>query len=165
MQLSIYLCSFSSTCFGLLRPSSEAMDVIISLHMQHMVSLVQLGVGLEECVCWWRVAVQCSARAERTQINTQLHQVGKSFRISNQNARYNSPKNLCRNLKRFLLCRFENFCVLCKGSKRCGEDRNQKGGGLLGKSFIFLYISAPHLSLLLASHQECGRSQFPVVIY
>ena len=28
------------------------------LHMQHMVSLVLLGVSLEECVCWWRVAVQ-----------------------------------------------------------------------------------------------------------
>ena len=40
MQLSIYLCSFSSTCFGLTRPSSGAMDVTISLHMQHMVSLV-----------------------------------------------------------------------------------------------------------------------------
>ena len=36
MQLSIYLCSFSSTCFGLTRPSSGAMDVIISLHIQHM---------------------------------------------------------------------------------------------------------------------------------
>ena len=34
------LCTFSSTCFGLTRPSSGAMDVIISLHMQHMVSLV-----------------------------------------------------------------------------------------------------------------------------
>ena len=40
MQLSIYLCSLSSTCFGLIRPSSGAMDVTISLHMQHMVSLV-----------------------------------------------------------------------------------------------------------------------------
>ena len=40
MQLSIYLCTFSSTCFGLTRPSSGAMDVIISLHIQHMVSLV-----------------------------------------------------------------------------------------------------------------------------
>ena len=40
MQLSIYLCSFSSTCFGLIRPSSGAMDVTISLHMRHMVSLV-----------------------------------------------------------------------------------------------------------------------------
>ena len=40
MQLSIYLCSFSSTCFGLIRPSSGAMDVTISLQMQHMVSLV-----------------------------------------------------------------------------------------------------------------------------
>ena len=35
-----YLSSFSSTCFGLTRPSSGAMDVTISLHMQHMVSLV-----------------------------------------------------------------------------------------------------------------------------
>ena len=26
--------------------------------MQHMVSLVQLGVGLEECACWWCVALQ-----------------------------------------------------------------------------------------------------------
>ena len=25
--------------------------------MQHMVSLVQLGVGLEEYVCWWRGAL------------------------------------------------------------------------------------------------------------
>ena len=40
MQLNIYLCSFSSTCFGLIRPSSRPMDVTISLHMQHMVSLV-----------------------------------------------------------------------------------------------------------------------------
>ena len=48
MQLSIYLCTFSSTCFGLIRPSSETMDVIISLHIQHMVSLVLLGVGLPE---------------------------------------------------------------------------------------------------------------------
>ena len=38
MQLNIYLCSFSLTCFGLIRPSSGAMDVTISLHMQHMVS-------------------------------------------------------------------------------------------------------------------------------
>ena len=38
MQLFIYLCSFSSTCFRLIRPSSGAMDVTISLHMQHMVS-------------------------------------------------------------------------------------------------------------------------------
>ena len=37
MQLSIYLCSFSSTCFGLTRPSSGAKDVTVSLHMQHMV--------------------------------------------------------------------------------------------------------------------------------
>jgi len=40
MQLSIHLCSFSSTCFGLIRPSSGAMNVTVSLHMQHMVSLV-----------------------------------------------------------------------------------------------------------------------------
>ena len=52
------LCTFSSTCFGLIRPSSGAMDVTVSLHMQHMVSLVQLGVSPEKCVCWWRVAVQ-----------------------------------------------------------------------------------------------------------
>ena len=32
------LCTFSSTCFGLTRPSSGAMDV--KLHIQHMVSLV-----------------------------------------------------------------------------------------------------------------------------
>ena len=31
MQLNIYLSSFSSTCFGLIRPSSGAMDVTISL--------------------------------------------------------------------------------------------------------------------------------------
>ena len=31
---------FSSTCFGLICPSSGAMDVTVSLHMQHMVSLV-----------------------------------------------------------------------------------------------------------------------------
>ena len=30
MQLNIYLCTFSSTCFGLIRPSSGAMDVTIS---------------------------------------------------------------------------------------------------------------------------------------
>ena len=41
-QLSIYLCSFSSTCFGLICPSSGAMDVTISLHMQHMVSCKQV---------------------------------------------------------------------------------------------------------------------------
>jgi hypothetical protein len=29
-----YLCSFSSTCFGLKRPSSGAMDVTVSLDMQ-----------------------------------------------------------------------------------------------------------------------------------
>jgi len=40
MQLIIYLCSFSSTCFGLIRPSSGAMDVTVCLHMQHMVFLV-----------------------------------------------------------------------------------------------------------------------------
>ena len=40
MQLSIYLCSFSSTCSGFIRPSSGSMDVTVSLHMQHMVSLV-----------------------------------------------------------------------------------------------------------------------------
>ena len=34
------LCTFSWTCFGLTRPSSGAMDVTISLHIQHMVSLV-----------------------------------------------------------------------------------------------------------------------------
>jgi len=64
IQLNIYLCTFSSTCFGLICSSSGAMDVTISfsLHMQHMVSLVQLGVGLEECVCWWRVVLHCSWR-------------------------------------------------------------------------------------------------------
>ena len=56
MQWSIYLCSFSSTYFGLIRPSSGAMDVTVSLHMQRMVSLVKLDVGPEGCVCWWRVA-------------------------------------------------------------------------------------------------------------
>ena len=35
-----HLCTISSTCFGLTRPSSGAMDVIIYLHIQHMVSLV-----------------------------------------------------------------------------------------------------------------------------
>jgi len=40
MQLNIYLCTISSTCFGLTRPSSGAMDDIISLHIQQMVSLV-----------------------------------------------------------------------------------------------------------------------------
>ena len=30
MQLNIYLCTFSSTCFGLIRPSSGAMDVTVS---------------------------------------------------------------------------------------------------------------------------------------
>jgi len=30
IQLSIYLCSFSSTCFGLIRPSSGAIDVTVS---------------------------------------------------------------------------------------------------------------------------------------
>ena len=42
MQLNIYLCTFSSTCFGLMRPSSGAMDVTISLHKQHMVSCKQV---------------------------------------------------------------------------------------------------------------------------
>ena len=36
-------------------------------------------------------AVPETCRAERTQINTQLHQVGKSFHISNQNTRYTYP--------------------------------------------------------------------------
>ena len=31
--MSIYLCAFISTCYGLTRPSSGAMDVKISLHM------------------------------------------------------------------------------------------------------------------------------------
>ena len=43
MQLNIYLCTFSSTYFGLTRPSSGAMDVTISLHIQHMVS-TNLGI-------------------------------------------------------------------------------------------------------------------------
>ena len=58
MEVNIYLCTLSSKCFGLTRPSSGAMDVIIYLHIQHMVSLEKLGVGFEQCVCWWRVAVQ-----------------------------------------------------------------------------------------------------------
>ena len=40
LDASIYLCTISSTCLGLTRPSSGAMDVIIYLHIQHMVSLV-----------------------------------------------------------------------------------------------------------------------------
>ena len=56
MQLNIYLSSFSSTCFGLTHPSSGAMDVTISL-AYGVLGLVQLGVGPEECVCWWRVAL------------------------------------------------------------------------------------------------------------
>jgi len=37
-----------------------------------VLGLVWLGVGPEECVCWWRVALQC---------NIQLHQVGNLFHI------------------------------------------------------------------------------------
>ena len=37
------------------------------LHMQHMVSLVQLGVGLDECVFWWRVALQHATRTHTPQ--------------------------------------------------------------------------------------------------
>ena len=53
MQLSIYLSSFSSTCFGLTCPSSGAMDVTISFTCvaYGVLGLVRLGVGPEDCVC------------------------------------------------------------------------------------------------------------------
>jgi hypothetical protein len=88
MQLSIYLCTFSSTCFGLTRPSSGAIDVTISLHMQHMVPWCG-EVSILRSVCVGGV-LHCSAswackpetcRAENTLINTQLHQVGKLIHI------------------------------------------------------------------------------------
>ena len=64
------LCTFSSKYFGLTCPSSGAKDVTVSLHMQHMVSLVWLGVGPEECVCCWRVALLLTYYF--TSINTKL---------------------------------------------------------------------------------------------
>jgi len=49
--LNIYLCTISSTCFGLTRPSSGAMDVIIYLHIK---AYGVLGVVR----CWsWAVCV------------------------------------------------------------------------------------------------------------
>ena len=68
MQLSINLCSFSSTCFGLLRPSSGAMDVTISSHMQYMVSLVTVL----RIVCAGGVQHATSTHIPRT--DTLLHQ-------------------------------------------------------------------------------------------
>ena len=67
MQIFVY---FSSTCFGLTHPSSGAMNVIISLHIQHMVSLVQLGAGLEESARWWCVALHCNTPPARTLLKT-----------------------------------------------------------------------------------------------
>ena len=51
------LCSFSSTCFGLTRRSSGALDVKFLTYTAYGV-LGVVKVGLEECVCWWRVALQ-----------------------------------------------------------------------------------------------------------
>ena len=42
--------------------------------MQHMVSLVQLGVGPEDCVCWWCVALQCNTPAVQHATNTHTPQ-------------------------------------------------------------------------------------------
>ena len=114
MQLSIYLCSFSSTCFGLIRPSSVAMDVnnfftYAAYGVLGVAMCRSWGVCVHThspgptpsytkdticCICKEIVNIHCSwrwaykpetCRAERTQINTQLHQSGKSFHISNQN--------------------------------------------------------------------------------
>ena len=59
-QLDAIFVYFSSTCFGLTRPSSGALEFIISLQMQHMAFLVQLGVGLEERARWWCFALTIS---------------------------------------------------------------------------------------------------------
>jgi len=37
--------------------------------MQHMVSLVQLGVGLEECARWWCVALLLQCNTPPAKIN------------------------------------------------------------------------------------------------
>ena len=50
-QLDAIFVYFSSTCFGLIRPSSGAIEFIISFTNAAYGVLVQLGVGLEECVC------------------------------------------------------------------------------------------------------------------
>ena len=65
MQLSIYLCTFSSTCFGLIRPSSGAMDVKFFTYTAYGV----LGVVCW-CVCWWRVALLAVQNATSTHTST-----------------------------------------------------------------------------------------------
>ena len=52
-QLDAIFVYFSSTCFGLTRPSSGAIEFIIYFTNAVYGVLVQLGVGLEECARWW----------------------------------------------------------------------------------------------------------------
>ena len=69
-QLDAIFVYFSSTCFGLIRPSSGAIEFIISFTNAAYVVLVQLGVGLEECVrSWWvaLLAVQLTTSAHTPQ--------------------------------------------------------------------------------------------------
>ena len=62
-QLDAIFVYFSSTCFGLIRPSSGAIECIISF--TNAAYGVQLGAGLEECVRWWCVALQCNTPPAR----------------------------------------------------------------------------------------------------
>ena len=73
MQLNIYLLlsSFSSTCFGLTRPSSGAIGVTILTNVTYGV----LGFCLVRCLSWGVCVLLACCSATRQQ-----HQVGNLFR-------------------------------------------------------------------------------------
>ena len=69
MQIFVY---FSSTCFGLIRPSSGEIEFIISF-TNAAYGVLGAARCLEERARWWCVALHETCRAK---INKYLHQVG-----------------------------------------------------------------------------------------
>jgi hypothetical protein len=92
--------------------------------MQHMVSLVKLGVGLEECVCWWRVAVHHATNCIKLIINSYFK----------PNARYNHPK--FHDLKYYPLVQHKNIAFRMNNLKENRRVSPLEGKMCLAKLFI-----------------------------
>jgi len=96
-----YICSIWCPWFSLVRCRSWGVCVLVvcctsGTHTpqdQHLTKpRTPYATYIRNCntYCSWRWTCKPeTCQAERTQINIQLHQVGKLFHISNQNARYN----------------------------------------------------------------------------
>ena len=101
----LYICSIRCSWFSLVRCRSWGLCVLVACctatRHQHTHSSGPTPNYTKDTICYickrnynmhcsWRWACKPeTCRAKRTQINTQLRQVGKLFHISNQNARYN----------------------------------------------------------------------------